>query len=133
MSQENVEIVRRLNEVYNQRSFAENPDLVDPEIVWDMSRMQIPDSAAYTGPVGFREFVDTWTESFVSEQIVAEDIVDGGDQVLVMVHHSGRGKISGIEVDQRFAMVWTLRDGRAVRMEMYPTREEALAAMGLED
>src|SRR6266576_1967756 len=132
MSQENVEIVRRLNEVYNQRSFAENPDLVDPEIVWDMSRMQIPDSAAYTGPVGFREFVDTWTESFVSEQIDAEDIIDGGDQVLVMVHHSGRGKISGIEVDQRFAMVWTLRDRRAVRMEMYRTREEALAAMGLE-
>jgi len=132
MSRENVEIVRRLNEVYNQRSFAENPDLVDPEIVWDMSRMQIPDSAAYTGPVGFREFVDTWTESFVSEQIDAEDIIDGGDQVLVMVHHSGRGKISGIEVDQRFAMVWTLRDRRAVRMEMYPTREEALAAMGLE-
>jgi ketosteroid isomerase-like protein len=130
MSRQNVEVVERLNEVYNERSFAENPDLIDPEIVWDMSRMQIPDSAAYAGPLGLREFVDTWTESFASEQIHVDDIVDEGDQVLVMVHHFGRGKVSGVEVDQRFAMVWTLRNGRAVRMEMYPTREEALEAMG---
>jgi ketosteroid isomerase-like protein len=133
MSQENLEIVRRLNEVYNERSFAENPDLIDPDIVWDMSRMNIPDSAAHTGPLGLREFVDSWTESFSSEQIEAEEMVDAGDQVLVTVHHSGRGKTSGIEVDQRFAMVWTLRDGRAVRMEMYPTREDALAAFGVGD
>lgn len=133
MSQENVDIVRRLNDVYNRRTFAENPDLIDPDIVWDMSRMEVPDSAAYTGPLGLREFVDRWTESFASEHIEAEEIVDRGDQVLVMVHHSGRGKTSAIEVDQRFAMVWTLRDGRAVRMEMYPTREDALAAMGKGD
>jgi len=123
MSRENMEIVRKLNDVYNERSFAENPDLIDPDIVWDMSRMQIPDSSAYAGRGGLREFVDTWTESFASEHIEAEDMVDGGDRVLVVVHHSGRGKMS--------AMVWTLRDGRAVRMEMYPTREEALEAMGL--
>ena len=131
MSRQNVELVERLNDVYNERRFAENPDLIDPAMVWDMSRMQIPDSTAYTGPLGFREFVDTWTESFASERIDADEILDAGEHVLVMVHHSGRGKISGIEVDQRFAMVWTLRDGRAVRMEMYPTREEALEAMSL--
>jgi ketosteroid isomerase-like protein len=60
-------------------------------------------------------------------------MVDGGDQILVMVHHSGRGKISGIEIDQRFAMVWTLRDSRAVQLEIYRTRDEAVEAMGLEE
>jgi ketosteroid isomerase-like protein len=50
---------------------------------------------------------------------------------LVQSHHSGRGGVSGIEVDQRYAMVWTLCDGRAVRMDMYPTRADALNAVGL--
>jgi ketosteroid isomerase-like protein len=44
-----------------------------------------------------------------------------------MMGWSGTG---GIEVDQHFAMVWTLRDGRAPRMDTYGTREEALAAAG---
>jgi ketosteroid isomerase-like protein len=131
MSRENVEAVRRLNEVFNERSFAENADLLDPEITWEMSRVQVPEGTAFTGPLGLLEFLDTWTESFASEHIDAEEIVDGGDQVLVMVRHSGRGKISGIDIDQRYAMVWTLRDGRAIRMEMYLTRDEALEAMGL--
>jgi ketosteroid isomerase-like protein len=131
MSRENVEAVRRLNEVFNERSFAENADLLDPEITWEMSRVQVPEGTAFTGPLGLLEFLDTWTESFASEHIDAEEIVDGGDQVLVLVRHSGRGKISGIDIDQRYAMVWTLRDGRAIRMEMYLTRDEALEAMGL--
>jgi ketosteroid isomerase-like protein len=131
MSQENLEIVLRLNEAFNERTFAENADLLHPEMIWEMSRMQVPDGAAFTGPPGLLEFLDTWTESFAFEHIGVEDMVDGGDQVLVMVHHSGRGKISGIDIDQRYAMVWTLHDGRAVRMEMYLTRDEALEAMGL--
>jgi ketosteroid isomerase-like protein len=131
MSRANVEIVRRLNDVFNEHSFVENADLLDPDIVWDMSRVQVPDGAAWTGRLGLLEFLDAWRESFASEHIDAEEIVDGGGQVLVTVRHSGRGKASGIEVDQRYAMVWTLRDGRAVRMEMYLTRDEALDAMGL--
>ena len=50
-----------------------------------------------------------------------------------MIHHSGRGKLSQIEIDQHFAMVWTLRGGRAVRMDLYPTRDEALEALGLSE
>jgi uncharacterized protein len=127
----NVELVRRLNDVFNERSFVENGDLLDPHMVWDMSRVPLPDAAAFTGRLGLLEFLDAWTESFASERIEEEEIVDSGDQVLVVVHHSGRGRTSGIEVDQRFAMVWTVRDGRAVRMDMYLTRDEAVEAMRL--
>jgi ketosteroid isomerase-like protein len=33
----------------------------------------------------------------------------------------------------RFAQVWTFRDGRITRMNMYADREEALEAAGLEE
>jgi len=133
MSQENVELVRRLNDVYNKRGFAENSEVLDPEFVWDMSRMEVLESASYTGDEGFRSFFESWAEGFASDQVEAEEIVDAGDRVVVMVHHSGRGMTSGIEVDQRYAMVWTVRDGRAMRMDMYPARAEALKAVGLEE
>jgi len=131
MSRDNVEIVRKLLDIYNERSFAENVSLIDPDIVWDVSRVDLPDATAYTGPLEFSGFVETWEEGFASERMEAEELVDAGDQIVVTVRHHGRGRASGIEVDQRFAMVWTLSGGRAVRMDVYPTREEALKAVGL--
>ena len=133
MSQENVELVRRLNDVFNEHSFVENADLLDQDMVWDMSRVGLPDATSFTGHLGVLGFLNTLAESFASEHIDAEDIVDSGDQVLVMVRLFGRGRTSGIDVDQRFAMVWTLRDGRAIRMDMYLTRDEGLKAVGLEE
>jgi ketosteroid isomerase-like protein len=131
MSQENVEIVRKLLDVYNHRTFGENADLIDPDIVWDLSRVDLPDATSYTGPLEFTDFVNTWEEGFASEHMEAEEVFDAGDRVVVMIHQRGRGKASGIDVEQRFAMIWTVRGGRAIRMEMYPTREEALEAVGL--
>jgi ketosteroid isomerase-like protein len=128
-----VELVQKLFDVYNERSFAENIELLDPEIVWDVSRVELPDGASYTGRSELRSFVEAWEEGFESDHVAAQEIVDGGDRVVVSVHHRGRGKISGIEIDQTFAMVWTLRDGRAVRMDMYPTQDEALKAAGLSE
>ena len=132
MSGENVALARRLLEVYNERSFAENVDLIDPDIVWDLSRVDLPDaSSSYSGPSGLPGFIESWDEGFESDHMDAEEIVDAGDSVVALIHHRGRGKISGIEIEQRFAMVWTFRNGRAVRMAMYPSREEALEAVGV--
>jgi ketosteroid isomerase-like protein len=128
MSSANVQLVRRLFEVYNERSFEENRDLMDPDIVWDVSRVELPDGDSYTSRSELRTFVEAWEESFESEHVEVEEIVDAGDQVVVMVKHRGRGKLGGVEVEQRFAMIWTLRKGRAVRVVLYPSLEEALAA-----
>ena len=42
------------------------------------------------------------------------------------------GRASGLEVDMHFAQVWTVRDGKQTRMEMYADPAEALEAVGLE-
>jgi ketosteroid isomerase-like protein len=130
MSQENVELVRKLIDVYNERSFTENQDLIEPDIVWDMSRVELPDADSYTGPLEFSDFVEGWQEGFVSEHMSIEETIDVEDRVFVMIRHSGQGQTSGIDIAQTFAMVWTLRGGRAVRMDMYRTREEALESLG---
>jgi ketosteroid isomerase-like protein len=131
VSQENVELVRKMFEVYNERSFEEHLDLLDPEIVWDVSRVEFPDAASYSGRGELLGFTKDWGGEFEYERVEAEEVIDAGDRVVTMVHQRGRGKASGIEIAQRYAMVWTLRDGRAARVDLYPTLEEAREAAGL--
>jgi ketosteroid isomerase-like protein len=132
VSEENVELVYRLLEVYNDKSFEENGDLIDPEVVWDMSGMEMPDGAVYRGLPGLRNFAEQWGEGWEFDHVEIEKVAAAGDKVVVWIHHTGRGRGSGIEIDQHFGQVWTLRDGRAVGMVMYPTFEEALQAVGIE-
>jgi ketosteroid isomerase-like protein len=56
-----------------------------------------------------------------------------GDAVLVTVPYIGRGKSSGLDIDQTFASLYRLRNGKTVSMRDYSTRAEALEAAGLRE
>jgi ketosteroid isomerase-like protein len=58
----------------------------------------------------------------------SEEYVPVGDHVVVMCRYTGRGKGSGVDVDSEGAHLWTLRGGSAVRLEIFSSRERALAA-----
>jgi hypothetical protein len=63
------------------------------------------------------------------------EIIDAGDKVIVFGGVRGRGAESGAEVNTpSFPQVWTFGDdGRPLRVEMYPSRAEALEAVGLKE
>jgi ketosteroid isomerase-like protein len=61
-----------------------------------------------------------------------DELVDAGDRVIAVSRMVARAHTTGIEVEQAVALVWTIRDGRAVRLDPYATREEAVRAVGLE-
>jgi ketosteroid isomerase-like protein len=67
--------------------------------------------------------------------MVPERFIDAGhDRVLVFSREGGRGKESGAEVQTHLtAHLWTLRDGKAIRMQSYWERAEALEAVGLSE
>jgi ketosteroid isomerase-like protein len=89
---------------------------------------------AVRGREGVRDFLtrDLFEgfDRFRAEPLAFEDL---GDAVLVTVRYVGRGESSGIELDQTFATLYRLRDGKAVSMRDYPTRAEALEAAGLSE
>jgi ketosteroid isomerase-like protein len=62
----------------------------------------------------------------------AERVIDLGDRVLVLSRQSGRGKRSGVPLDTEYGDIFTIRDGKIVRWELYMERADALAAAGLE-
>jgi ketosteroid isomerase-like protein len=75
----NAALVQRLFDVYNERSFEENFDLIDPDIVWDVSRVQLPDGGSYTGRSEVRGFARAWEEGFESDHVEALEFIEGGD------------------------------------------------------
>jgi uncharacterized protein len=92
------------------------PDLTGPHRGHDGVR-------AYTGSI-----TDAWREFTV----LPERFFDLGDRVLVLTRERGRGRASGIEVPSRpTAHLWTIRDGRVVRFQVYWDREEGLRAAGI--
>jgi ketosteroid isomerase-like protein len=56
---------------------------------------------------------------------------DAGDKVVALVRQRGRSRAAGTPVEMSFAQVWTIRDGKEARMEMYSDPAEALAATGI--
>jgi ketosteroid isomerase-like protein len=133
MSRENVEIVRRGYDDFAQGRIAF--ELLDPEIEWRGPR-EFPDLAEpHYGHEGVRQYIAQLSEVFNDYRMIAEEFIDaGGDQVLVFTREGGRGRGSGIEVQTNpTGHLWTLRNRKAIRMDSYWERSEALEAAGLSE
>jgi ketosteroid isomerase-like protein len=89
----------------------------------------------YHGHEGLRQVFREWHEAWESHKADVEELIDAGDDRVISVGTArGRGKASGIEVElPHQAGLWTIRDGRVIRVVWFPTREEALEAAGLRD
>jgi uncharacterized protein len=134
VSRENVEVVRRVYEAAAGRDSAAVLDLYDPEIELDSTRLDIVGAAGavHRGHDGMRKFFREWHEAWESIEYDFDELIDaGGDQVVSVVTRRGRGRASGAEVELHVALLWTLRDGKVVRVRWFPTREQALQAAGL--
>jgi ketosteroid isomerase-like protein len=55
-----------------------------------------------------------------------------GGEIVVLVHAQGRGRASGMQIDNHIAWVWTFRDEQLVRMVVYEEPGDALEAVGLQ-
>jgi ketosteroid isomerase-like protein len=125
----NLEIIRSGLEAFN----AEGVDGLLPYIHPEFEATTPPNLASepdtYRGHAGVRR----WFESFYE---VMDDIrwdAHGferqvGEKVVVQFTLRARGRTTGLVFGQDAVMVWTLRDGKAVRVELFETVDEAMAA-----
>ena len=130
MSEENVEIVRRAfaYEIYGVGDRAEAEAIFDPNVVMN----PIDEGPSY-GFDAMRSDWERWASAFEELEVTAEEFIDAGDRVLVTAYHRGRGRGSGVEVDTRFYELYTLRDGKVVRVDEFTDRPDALEAAGLRE
>jgi ketosteroid isomerase-like protein len=135
MSRENVEIVRRALEAETPRDSATALALYDDALVWDVSRLNGADfgEGVFHGHDGFRGWLRGWYAAWESTRNDVEDLIDADECVVSVMTQRGRGRTSGVQVDLRQYAAWTLRGGKIARVVWFPTREEALEAVGLRE
>jgi ketosteroid isomerase-like protein len=121
--QPNVEIVRKF---LTLDDFDEALTYADPGIVWNPA-----EESATQGHDAVRASTARWKAEWADYELIPEEFADGGDRVVATVRFRARGRGSGIEVDGRLYDVFTLRDGKIVRMDQFTERSEALKAAGL--
>jgi ketosteroid isomerase-like protein len=139
MSEENVEIVRRLFEVFRQGmergdlgAWFDSEDLAD-DFEW-ITPPGVPGLGTYRGREGFLEFMRIWTEDFEDWSVELEGLIDAGDdRVVGLFHQRGTGKESGVPVELHQALVYELEGGRVTRMRNYIDPADALKAVGLSE
>ena len=133
MSQENLEIVRRALAALAAGDWEGAFETWDAQIEWDFEREAVL-SGIYRGRDDVRaallSFMTEWEDfTFEVEDLIAAD--DG--RVVILVHVTGRGSQSGVPLDFREAMIWTIRGSSVVHVKEYFDRTEALEAAGLRE
>jgi ketosteroid isomerase-like protein len=81
---------------------------------------------AFRGPESLLKWLDDGDDAFDDFSIELLDVEELDGYVVVSMRQRGRGKASGAEVDDPITHVWTLRDGRATRLQSFSTRDEAI-------
>jgi ketosteroid isomerase-like protein len=143
MSQENVEIVRKALGTYNafmrgdlegQAAAEAMAEVGDPQFEWRWRDEQtFPDAPQrLRGVAAMRGFWQQVGGAWVDVVLEPLEFIDAtGDRVLVSVRQSGRGRESGVPVEFHFFQVFTIRDGRVWRVEIFRHKADALEAAGL--
>ena len=132
MSDQNVEVIRRGYEHFVATGQLLE-ETIDPGFVWDMSTFRNwSERQTYEGLEGAKEFLMDWADAWEDWQVEVEELHDAGDKVVTVARQSGRAKATGLPVDMHLAQVWSLRDGKQVRMEMYADPGGAMRAVGLD-
>jgi ketosteroid isomerase-like protein len=121
----NIELVQTLFERFNETGEMDF-SLADPEIELH-SRPDVPDSTVWRGIDGVRGFFARTAESFDPIRWEPREFVDQGRHVVVRAHIVAYGATSGAPIEIDEFQLWTFGDGLLVRLQAFPTIEEAYA------
>ncbi len=124
-----LENLRALYDEYAQGDLSRT-DLFDPEIVnsgvgaWPEGPGETKGIEEFSGAM--RDWLAAWERPL---KVEAEEFIQSGNRILVLIRWRGRGKGSGVEMDAEGAHLWTFRDGLAIRFDVYRDRDVARAAL----
>jgi len=134
MSQENVEIIRRMTIAFGNGDWVTAFEPVHPEIEMDTTRIPVRGLARlYRGAEEVAGFWREWLGAWGAQQIEDLELIDAGDRVISWTQaHQLQGRGSGVEVSMPpYGWVMAMRDGKIVEATVYTDKAEALEAAGV--
>lgn len=133
MSQENVKVVRRAAEAFNRGDLDAAVADAAPDIEYVATGALPGFRGVFRGVEEYKRFLHWTSEEFDDSRGEPTEIIEAGDQVVVGLTISGRGKQSGVETSWTIWQVWTFQEGKVVRGQGFASREEALEAAGMSE
>ena len=130
MPDENVEIVKRGFEAFDQGGVEALLEFIHEDFEASTPPGLASEPDTYRGHKGVHRYFDSFYEVMDDIRWESHAFHGVGDKVVVEFTLYARGKSTGLEFGQPAVQVWTLRDDKGIRLELYPTLEEALAAAG---
>jgi ketosteroid isomerase-like protein len=120
--------VRRGYDAFNRGDFDAAVEELHPDVEWGRV-----DQAPETNTLKGVDAVRAWMlpDIFEEQHVELEELIENGDKIFVQILGRIRAAGSGIEFTDRSWHVWTIRDGKAARFDIYRDRSEALTAAGL--
>lgn len=125
--QAGIQLVREIVEALNRGDVEAMLARMHPDFEWRPLESSPVAGGVYRGHEQVRRYVEDWLGTFDNLRLELEEPSEVAGRVIAVVHGHARGRASGLQLDTRFCQVWTVRDGAAVGMEEYATRELALA------
>ena len=132
MSQADIETLRLGYEAFSRGDWDTPTRFAHPEF-----ELQTADRAVnpgtYRGLEEVMRFFEDLFEPFEEVTVDPEEFFERGDQIAVFVRVRLRPSGSNALVENRIGHLWTMREGKAARLQVFPRREEALEAAGLSE
>jgi ketosteroid isomerase-like protein len=135
MSQENVEIARRVFDALNRDDFPAAMKDAAPDFVFDFSRSRSFDGGEYGRDelLALQHAETMFGGLWESVRWEPEEFIEApGDGLVTVQTVYMRGR-DDIVVPTRGAWLWLFRDGRIARVTFFQERREALEAAGLRE
>jgi ketosteroid isomerase-like protein len=134
MSHENVEIVKDAFEAFERDGLDAVAEYWAEDIDHRAAEGALDDRGPIHGKDAMRAYMQDWLDTFDDVRVEPVELIDAGDdEVVAVLRGRGRGKLSGVETDLTYAVLYTIRDGKIAGGREYWTREEALEAAGLRE
>jgi ketosteroid isomerase-like protein len=131
VSQENLEIVKRVIDDYNRRDLDAYDELFTPDFELFPALRGTVEGGSYRGREGMERLFDATRDTWEDFRLIADEFRDLGDRVLVVGRVEGRGRGSGVPVDVPTETIFDFRDDKISRARAFLDHGEALRAAGL--
>jgi ketosteroid isomerase-like protein len=128
--QSNVEVVRSMYEAFGRGDIPAVLASIDDAMVFTVfGASSVPMAGTRRGVTGMEQFFAELANTIEFSSFDAHDYIAQGDRVVALVHYAGKNKNTGRPFDAESAMVWTIRNGKAVNFLEY-TDTDQLARAG---
>jgi uncharacterized protein len=131
MAVDRVQLVREGFEAWN----AEDPQWVlnhmSPEVEW-IAPERDPFPGTYRGLEGVQEFWTRWRNAVGQLRFTPEEMIDGGEHIVVIAHRKARNEVTGLQITDKIAQVFSFDDDdKCIRVQEFYERDAAMKAAGL--